>query len=135
MTTRFAPGIRVEIRDAEWRIKRVDRSSDGGDLLTCEGLSELVRGREATFLTRLEQAVRILEPEHTELLDDVSSGYRASLLYLDTLLRQTPPTDDRIHVAHQAAMDLLPFQLDPARQALAQPRQRILIADSVGLGK
>jgi superfamily II DNA or RNA helicase len=32
-------------------------------------------------------------------------------------------------------MDLLPFQLTPAAQALTQPRQRILIADTVGLGK
>ena len=32
-------------------------------------------------------------------------------------------------------MDLVPYQLDPARQALRQPRQRILIADAVGLGK
>lgn len=135
MGSQFAPGIRVEIRDAEWRIKRIDMTTDGGQLLTCEGLSELVRGREAMFLTVLERQVRVLEPEETELVDDTSSGYRASLLYLDTQLRQTPPTDSRIHVAHHAAMDLLPFQLDPARQALEQPRQRILIADSVGLGK
>ena len=32
-------------------------------------------------------------------------------------------------------MDSMPFQLDPTRMALAQPRQRILIADAVGLGK
>lgn len=32
-------------------------------------------------------------------------------------------------------MDLLPYQLVPARLALQQPRQRILIADAVGLGK
>lgn len=135
MTTHFAPGTRLEIRDAEWRLKRIDMTSDGGHLLTCEGLSELVRGREATFLTGLEQGIRVLEPEATELVNDTSSGYRASQLYLDTLLRQSPPTDDRIHIAHHAAMDVLPFQLDPARQALKQPRQRILIADSVGLGK
>ncbi|MEN8168495.1 MAG: DEAD/DEAH box helicase, partial [Pseudomonadota bacterium] len=32
-------------------------------------------------------------------------------------------------------MDLVPYQTDPAIQALQQPRQRILIADAVGLGK
>ncbi len=131
----LAPGLRVEIRDAEWRIRRVDVSSDGGSLLTCEGLSEIVRGREALFLTRLEQDVRVLDPGETKLVDDSTSNYRASLLYLETLLRKSPPTDERIHVAQGAAMDHLPFQLDPAIQALKQPRQRILIADSVGLGK
>lgn len=135
MSNHLAPGVRVEIRDAEWRIKRLDMTSDGGQLLTCEGLSELVRGREATFLSKLETSIRVLQPEATELCDDLSSGYRASRLYLDTLLRRTPPTDGRIHIGHRAAMDQLPYQLDPARQALAQPRQRILIADSVGLGK
>ena len=135
MSQHFAPGLRVELRDAEWRIKRVDHTNDGGHLLTCEGLSELVRGREGLFLTRLEQSVRILDPATTQLVDDQSSGYRASLLYLDTLLRKAPPTDGRIHLAQHAAIDQLPYQLDPALQALAQPRQRILIADSVGLGK
>lgn len=130
----FAPGIRVEIRDAEWRVKCVDRTSDGGELLTCEGLSELVRGREATFLTKLEQ-VRVLAPEDTSLVDDTSSGYRASLLYLATLIRQAPPVDNKIYLGQHAALDVMAYQLEPALQALQQPRQRILIADSVGLGK
>ena len=32
-------------------------------------------------------------------------------------------------------MNLVPYQLDPALQALRQPRSRILIADGTGLGK
>ncbi|WP_404359797.1 DEAD/DEAH box helicase [Methylotuvimicrobium sp. KM1] len=140
MTThqQFASGLRIEARDAEWRIKRVDYSSDGGYLLTCEGLSEIIRGKETLFLTEQEAlgaGIRILDPETTQLVDDLTPNFRASLLYLDTLLRKTPPTDEFIHIAQRAAMDQLPFQLDPALQALSQPRQRILIADSVGLGK
>lgn len=130
----FAPGMRVEIRDAEWRIKRVDYSSDGGYVLACEGLSELVQGREGLFLNKLD-SVRVLDPVDTELVDDMSSNFDASLLYIDSLLRKTAPSDERIHLGHRAAIDELPFQLEPTLQALKQPRQRILIADAVGLGK
>lgn len=139
MAALYIPGMRVEIRDAEWRIQRVDRCADGGYLLHCNGLSELVRGRSAQFMTRLEEqmgnAPRVLDPVTTELVDDMSNGYRAAQLFIGTALRQTPPTDDRVYLGHEAALDVLPFQLDPARQALQQPRQRILIADAVGLGK
>lgn len=139
MAALYIPGMRVEIRDAEWRIQRVDRCADGGYLLHCAGLSELVRGRSAQFMTRLEEHMgnppRVLDPVTTELVDDLSGGYRAAQLFIGTALRQTPPTDDRVYLGHEAALDVLPFQLDPARQALQQPRQRILIADAVGLGK
>jgi ERCC4-related helicase len=131
----FVPGMRVEIRDAEWRIQRVDRTQDGGYLLICVGQSELVRGRSAQFLSKLEKQIRILDPAETALVDDLSDGYLAGQLFIDAALRQTPPADDRVHIGHKAAMDLLPFQLDPALQALKQPRQRIMISDAVGLGK
>ncbi|QKK04118.1 MAG: DEAD/DEAH box helicase [Pseudomonadota bacterium] len=127
--------MRVEIRDAEWRIRRVDHSSDGGHQLVCEGLSELVRGREGRFLTRLEEGIRVLSPEDTHLVDDSSEGFRAGFLYLDSMIRKAPATGPAIQLGHRAALDPLPFQLDPARQALSQPRPRILIADAVGLGK
>ena len=81
----FAPGSRIEVRDAEWRIKRVDQTSDNNYLLSCDGLSELVSGREAYFLTSLEKNIRILQPEDTQLVDDDSDSYRASRLYIDTL--------------------------------------------------
>lgn len=135
MSQQIAPGARVEIRDAEWRVKRVDRTSDGGHSLRCEGLSELVRGKEGIFLTQLEKDIRVLRPEETELIVDDSPQYQATRLYLDTMLRQFIPNDQKMYVGQHAAMDQIPYQFDPARQALSQPRQRILIADSVGLGK
>ena len=129
------PGARVVVRDAEWIVRRVDHSSAGGYQIVCDGVSELVRGREAVFLTALEQSIDILDPARTQLVPDTSAQFADSLLYMESQLRQAVPNDDRIHVGHTAAMDLVPYQLDPARQALARPRQRILIADAVGLGK
>ncbi|ABK43866.1 helicase domain protein [Magnetococcus marinus MC-1] len=133
--TSFAPGARILARDAEWLIRRVDNTSTGGQALKVVGISELVRDKEAIFLTEIDDKIEVLDPAKTNLVQDESSGYRSSLLYLESLLRQTPPTDERIYTGHRAAMDAVPYQLDPAIQALQQPRQRILIADSVGLGK
>ena len=129
------PGARVVIRDAEWIVRRVDHSSAGGYQIVCDGVSELVRGREAIFLTALERSIEVLDPAKTQLVPDTSAQFADSLLYMESHLRQAVPNDDRIHVGHTAAMDLVPYQLDPARQALSRPRQRILIADAVGLGK
>ena len=131
----LTPGARVVIRDAEWVVRRVDRAAHGGYQLVCDGVSELVREQQAVFLTALEPEVEVLDPAATRLVPDRSPRFADSLLYLESQLRQAAPSDDRIHVGHGAAMDLVRYQLDPARQALQQPRQRILIADAVGLGK
>ena len=73
-----------------------------------------MRGREAIFLTRLEEDIQILDLGHTELVADTSAGYQNSLLYMESLLRQAVPSDEQIHIAHKAAMALVPYQLDPA---------------------
>lgn len=131
----LAPGARILVRDAEWLVRRTDRTSTGGLAIEAIGLSELVRDKASVFLDEIEPSIRVLEPAETELVPDTSSSYKASLLYIESLLRQTPPTDEYIYVGHKAAMDTVPYQFDPALQALEQPRQRILIADGVGLGK
>ena len=131
----FAPGARVLIRDAEWVVRSVDPSAAGGQQLLCVGVSELVREREAIFLTAIEPQIEVLDPARTVLVPDRSPRFADSLLFMESQLRQAVPSDERIHVGHTAAMDLVPYQLEPARQALRQPRQRILIADAVGLGK
>jgi len=77
---------------------------------------------------------------------DTSPGHLASRLYIESSLRRTPPTDDHLfaeggvgdphlYLSEAGAFDVMPFQTDPARVALKRPRQRILIADNVGLGK
>ena len=131
----LAPGARAIIRDEEWLIRRVDPSTDGGWLLTCDGISDLVRSQKALFLTALEDHIEVLDPAATGLVPDTSPSYNAALLYLESQRRRTLANDDRIHLGHRGVMNLVPYQLDPALQALRQPRARILIADAVGLGK
>ena len=131
----LAPGSRILVRDAEWLVRRVDRTSSGGQAIQAIGLSEIVRDRDSIFLSEIEESIEIVDPVDTELVGDSSPSYRDAILYIESHLRQTPPTDDRIHVGHHGAMDLVPYQLDPAAEALKQTRQRILIADAVGLGK
>jgi superfamily II DNA or RNA helicase len=138
MQTLYAPGARVVVRDCEWVVRRADPCDDGGYILTVDGLSELVSGKSAQFLTRLEEganAIRVLDPAETQFEQDLSPGFEKSRLFIETQLRQITPADERIHLGHHAAMDAVPYQLDPALQALKQNRQRILIADAVGLGK
>jgi len=134
-TESLAPGARVLIRNAEWLVRRADRTSTGGQALAVVGLSEIVRDKEAVFLSEVEDRIECLDPVTTRLVADTSSEYGASRLYIEGLLRQVPPTDDKVYIAHLAAMDSVPYQLDPAVRSLEQPRQRILIADAVGLGK
>jgi len=137
----IAPGTRIELRDEEWLVRRVDMTTTGGQQLTCIGLSELVKDKEAIFLTEIDQnstfrtSINVLKPEDTEFVQDESDGFIDSRLYLEALLRESPPTDNKLYVGHRAAMDVVPYQMQPTLQALNQPRQRILIADAVGLGK
>jgi hypothetical protein len=44
--THYAPGARVVIRDAEWLVRKVDRTSTGGQAITVVGLSEWVKDRD-----------------------------------------------------------------------------------------
>lgn len=135
----FTPGQRVIIRDAEWVIRRADILADDGYELACSGISNFIKGKETIFLTTYEESngnkIQIIDPLKTKFVIDKSSAFQQSLLYMESLLKDVVPTDRKIHRAHHAAMDSVPYQFEPALQALAQPRQRILMADAVGLGK
>ena len=130
----YAPGMRTIIRDEEWMIKKIDKNSLGNKTLHCIGISPLVKDKEAIFLTDLEQ-IQIVNPAEVKLVPDSSPFYKRTLLFWESQWRQQIPTDANLHIGHRAAMDLMPYQLDPAKLSLQRPRQRILIADTVGLGK
>jgi hypothetical protein len=99
MQQHLAPGMRVVIRDTEWIIRKAVLASDGGQQITCDGVSELVKGREGIFLTTLENNIQILDPAKTQLVLDSSSNYADSLLFIESQLRRQAINDERIHVA------------------------------------
>jgi hypothetical protein len=84
----YAPGARVVIRDAEWLVRKVDRTSTGGQAISVVGISELVKDKEAIFLSRIETNIEVLDPVDTKLVPDTSSAYQASMLYMESLLRR-----------------------------------------------
>ena len=122
------------VRDAVWKVVNVRTSQDLKHILDVVGLSPLVRDRAASFVREIEE-IQVLKPERTRLVPDHSPHHRASSLRLEAMLRDTAPGGNTIAIGHRAAMDVLDFQLEPARVVLAKPFQRILIAGAVGLGK
>jgi ERCC4-related helicase len=132
---KIAPGSRIIVRDEEWLVKRIDRTSTGSRVLTVTGLSGLIRDHNAKFLEDLEDDLDIVDPAQTKPVLDDTPYHRGTRLHIEALLRDTAPPGKMIQLGHRAAMDVVPYQLDPAYTALQQPRQRILMADAVGLGK
>ncbi|MBR3379632.1 MAG: DEAD/DEAH box helicase, partial [Bacillus sp. (in: Bacteria)] len=130
----FAPGMRIIIRDEEWVLKKISTNNMGNQVLHCVGVSPLVKDKEAIFLSDLEE-VMIVDPAEVKLVPDNSPFFRRAQLFIESQWRQCIPTDANLHIGNKAAMDLMPYQLEPAQLALHRPRQRILIVDAVGLGK
>ena len=137
----IAPGAQILVRDAVWRVVQVTPTFNGSLAYHVVGVSEIVRDQPAIFLEEYERTptgeldIVVLDPRETTVVEDESSGHKAGLLYMESILRDVPPTRDELHIGHRAAMDVLDFQLEPARRALGQLRARFLIADAVGLGK
>src|SRR5437870_305008 len=108
----IAPGARIEVRGAEWIVRRKDQTSTGDWSISCIGVSEIVRNKEVRFLKSLEKSLTVLDPAETELVPDPSPQYRSTRLYLEALLRQSPVTGADLWIGHRAAIDDLPYQLD-----------------------
>jgi superfamily II DNA or RNA helicase len=134
LTQAPAPGARALIRDEEWIIQNADQCNLGSWQLSCIGVSETVRNRHALFLTQLED-IALIDPAKTELVYDESPTFVASRLFIEARLRQSALKNDAVVIGQHGVMDALPFQLQPAHQVLQQLRPRLLIADTVGLGK
>ena len=84
----IAPGSVVIVRDEEWLVTGVEQTTDGR-LLSCRGLSELVRDTTASFYEGLDADLHALDPAEAIVVADDSPHYRRSRLWLEATLRKT----------------------------------------------
>ena len=108
----LTPGMRVLCRDAEWLVTKVDFSDHAHKhhAVYCVGADDLVRGHEAIFLTQLDD-VEPVDPRNTKLVQDDSSGYRLSKLFLEAQLRQMPATGVEPDLENMGAFKPMKFQI------------------------
>lgn len=133
-------GSRVRIRNSTWKVLQVERDG-GSNHIHCEGLSGIVKGKRSIFIDKLEEkfghGCKVLDPANLNIVQDRSSRFNNTRLYLEAAFRNTPPPASvrEPMVLGRAAIHDFAFQHEPVKMALKQPRVRLLIADDVGLGK
>ena len=136
-TLNVAPGSLVRVRDADWLVTNASPTQDGL-LIEVTGLSELVRDTRAAFYEHLDEILPY-DPRATKVRADDSPKYRRSRLWLESTLRKTPIPlgEGRLSVSTQMLTDALAYQRSAVHKALSNDnlRPRILLADTVGLGK
>ena len=132
-----APGSIVTVRDAEWLVTQVEATKQGM-LINATGMSELVRDTRAAFYEHLDEIVPF-DPKRARLRVDTSPKFRTARLWLEATLRKTaiPLGEGDLTVSTQVLANTLGYQRKAVKQALSPQnlRPRILLADTVGLGK
>jgi superfamily II DNA or RNA helicase len=133
----IAPGSTVLVRGEEWQVLDVERFQYSHRFMVrCVGRGELVRDTEATFFSDLDQ-IEAVDPTSTRFVVDESESCRHGRLYIEAVMRRSPlpASDTTMRIGHRALVDDLPYQREPWRKAADQLQPRLLVADSVGLGK
>ena len=129
-------GQRISTRGEDFLITNVITNSDEENptyILQTEGISELVKGKRFTFDTKIDDDITPVNPINTVFIADQDNGYRKTKLYIETHIRNSTIFSDKITIADKAAFNLSDYQLTPTLKALQLPKQRLLIADGVGL--
>lgn len=128
-------GQRISVRGEDFLISNIQKNYDDSYIIECQGISDLVMGQDFVFDSQIDTDIQVLDPLHTKLVADVSTGYRLTKLYLETKIRNSTDQKNKILIAHKAAFNLANYQLEPTLKSFQNIRPRILIADGVGLGK
>lgn len=135
MSDTYTIGQRISVRGEDFLVTDIRDGGKGALLLDVVGISPLVRDQAFRFDTAIERSIAPIRPESTHFVADTQSGYRLTKLFIETALRSAVRHSTAITIAHKAAFDRHHYQFVPTVKALRLPRQRMLIADAVGLGK
>jgi superfamily II DNA or RNA helicase len=115
------PGSVVTVRDQPWRVTRVDEF-DRCAVLTLDAADRKLRVIAPFDRVTVNGRTRVMRRNRRTVLRTA----------LRTIASARPPTG--LWTAAAAAIDLIPYQLEPAL-AVLRGATRLLIADAVGLGK
>lgn len=126
----FELGERVKIRDRLWRVTGV-RDHEGVYTVEVMGISDENRSLHRTFIYPLEEVERVpsgglrWEIGQPKLWKALHDSYLLSMVY----------GPDYLVSLNRARIRMEDYQLAAVLQTFRLPRQRILLADDVGLGK
>lgn len=135
------PGQIVHVRSRRYLVEAVDspRLGEEQTLVTLSCLDDDAQGEPLAVLWESEIDSRILDGR--AVWNDVARrGFdRPGLFaaYLDTLRWHcvTATNPKLFQAPYRAGIQVMAYQLEPLRKALALPRVNLFIADDVGLGK
>jgi superfamily II DNA or RNA helicase len=125
-------GRRVAARGDQWTIVSVTPWTDCTEV-RLSGLSECNDAQQRTLLAPFDR-FESLEAVSDTPVQIVRVSRRRWMRSLASALSAVRPARG-LQAAHRAAIDLLPWQLEPALALASGAASRVLIADAVGLGK
>jgi superfamily II DNA or RNA helicase len=128
LTTRLRPGERVRVRDAVWRVERLQpyRACVAIELTA---LDRAGSPPACTLLWPFDRPVRLARPARPRLV-----GRRRAIRAVAGALLESTPWGS-LGAATDAAIEIYPYQLEPALAFVRGLAARVLLADEVGLGK
>jgi superfamily II DNA or RNA helicase len=124
------PGTEVQARGLRWEVVLTE-SLGQQRLYRLRALEGALQGREVDLLHPFEQITPVLHDFQPER----AAPLRNWLVYHQAFLLEQQLGPDALVAVQPGRLELQPYQLVPVLRAIRMSRVRLLLADSVGLGK